>query len=142
MQDAEDAAHEAMKTLWGVFSSVDNPHAYTRRAARRVLYRDHGKVKRERETMLRAAASGRPPVADPFDADAQSVVTMLQSLPQSQREVIALAMDGHEPTEIAVILNQNPATVRSNLRHARQKLARMITQHHVAATGKETSHGP
>jgi len=45
-----------------------------------------------------------------------------EDLPELQRTAMALTFDGHTPTEIAQLLHQNAATVRSNLRHARMRL--------------------
>ncbi len=67
---------------------------------------------------------------------------MTRFLPAPQREVFALHMDGWQTEEIAEITEQKTATVRSNLRHARQKLLRMIEQHTNDATGKEARNGP
>jgi len=52
--EAEDVAQEAMKATWARWSEIDNPRAYARTAALRVLYRAHGRAKREQ-----AAAPGR-----------------------------------------------------------------------------------
>jgi RNA polymerase sigma-70 factor (ECF subfamily) len=59
---------------------------------------------------------------------------MLHALPVAQREVIALTMDGYGAVEIAEITGQKPATVRSNLRHARRNLVAMLER-------EEAKHG-
>ena len=143
LAEAEDAAQEAMRTLWENWETVENPAAYTRQAARRALYRAHGKTKRahEAETALHAEMNGARG-NDLFDSDVRDVIRMLQSLPKAQREVFALHMDGWETAEIAEITEQASATVRSNLRHARQKLAHMIEDQAIEVTGKEANDGP
>jgi DNA-directed RNA polymerase specialized sigma24 family protein len=35
---------------------------------------------------------------------------------------MALILDGYSPAEIAELVHENPANVRSNLRHARSRL--------------------
>ena len=145
LPEAEDAVQEAMRSLWAHQKTVENPAAYTRQAVRRVLRRARGKAKRVREaemTSRMAEANGTHVENDPFDTDVQSVITMLQALPKTQREVFALHMDGWETEAIAEITEQKPATVRSNLRHARQKLIHMIEQQTNEATGKEAKNGP
>jgi DNA-directed RNA polymerase specialized sigma24 family protein len=62
----------------------------------------------------------------------------MKSLPPAQRLALALQMDGFEAAEIAEITGQNPNTVRSNLRHARQKLIRKLDPELIP---KEVSHG-
>jgi RNA polymerase sigma-70 factor (ECF subfamily) len=133
--EAEDVAQEAMKATWTRWSEVGNPRAYARTAALRVLFRAHGRTKREQDAALRAAWPDR--AEGPFEADAQRVVRMLHALPITQRQVIALVMDGYPPAEIAVITGQKPATVRSHLRHARKSLIVMISDR----DGREAPHG-
>jgi len=144
LPESEDAAQDAMKSLWQHWDKVENPAAYTRQAVRRVLFRAHGKAKqaREAETMLRASESVGLADDDSSNADVQSVVAMLQALPKAQREVFALHMDGWDAGEIAQITEQKPATVRSNLRHARQKLTHMLENQDINTTRKEANDGP
>ena len=123
--EAEDVAQEAMKATWTRWSEVGDPRAYARTAALRVLYRAHGRAKREQDAAVRAAGPDRAE-GGPFEADAQRVVRMLHALPVTQRQVIALVMDGYPPAEIAVITGLKPATVRSHLRHARKSLMALI----------------
>ncbi len=145
LSEAEDVAQEAMKSLWKNWEKVENPDAYTRRAARWVLYRMHGKAKRMREvavTTYRADPNDVHLDEDPFDTDVRGVLAMLQALPKAQREVFALHMDDWDTEAIAQITEQKPATVRSNLRHARENLKRMIKKKTDEATRKEANDGP
>jgi DNA-directed RNA polymerase specialized sigma24 family protein len=63
---------------------------------------------------------------------------MLKSLPAAQRVVFALHVDGYGHADIAEITGQHPDTVRSNLRHARRKLIRMLDPESIR---KEAAHG-
>lgn len=55
------------------------------------------------------------------------LLTMIQQLPQAYRTVFNLfAIDGYTHEEIAVMLNINTGTSKSNLHKARQKLKQMI----------------
>ncbi|QXJ21998.1 RNA polymerase sigma factor [Actinomadura graeca] len=55
----------------------------------------------------------------------QSLRNLLKLLPPRQSSVVALAHDGKTTADIAVVLDISEATVRSHLRHAREKLAEM-----------------
>ncbi|GAA2510312.1 RNA polymerase sigma factor [Winogradskya humida] len=132
--EAEDVAQDAMRTALRHWADVGHPFAYTRMAVRRELARTRAKATRRREAERLAAGDGR--LDDAFDQDVTRVIALLGALPAAQREVLALAMDGFEPAEIAAINGQNVATVRSNLRHARRKLIELMH------TGREGGDGP
>lgn len=57
-----------------------------------------------------------------LDEDGRSVLRLLETLPPAQREVLALAVDGFTPTEIAELLGKTRAAVRKNLQFARERL--------------------
>lgn len=72
------------------------------------------------------------PVADPRDDEKLAalveqhgdLIELLATLPGLQRTVLAWSLDGFTPAEIAQALRVDPATVRSNLRHVRERLRR------------------
>ena len=72
-----------------------------------------------------------------FDEETQYVLDVLRALPRAQREVMAWTVDGYEPAEIAELIGKNPATVRTNLRHARKALLRLLQP-----PGTEERNGP
>jgi RNA polymerase sigma-70 factor (ECF subfamily) len=51
------------------------------------------------------------------------VQAVLKQLPAGQAIVLALTIDGYSAREIAVMLDYQENTVRSNLRHARKAMA-------------------
>lgn len=132
-EEAEDAVQSAMTELFQRWNDplkpeIANPAGWVRKVAIRKFVRA-----RQRDRMrLRLAVEGghappdRPDDADPadgFDIDLREWVTdMCRSLPPAQREVLALIFDGLTPAEIAVALDKDPQTVRSNLAHARRRL--------------------
>jgi RNA polymerase sigma-70 factor (ECF subfamily) len=142
MPEAEDAAQDAMRTALRHWDEIEAPYAYTRAAVRREVHRANARSARRREAEARAARQEVRSVADVFDRDTTMVLAMLRSLPPVQREALALAMDGFEPSEIAAINGQHTATVRSNLRHARRRLVQLLGRRVVPAAGKEGNHGP
>lgn len=54
------------------------------------------------------------------------LLQLLQLLPRQQRRVMERYLAGFETNEISDQLNMLPATVRSNIRHGREKLGRLI----------------
>jgi len=60
------------------------------------------------------------------------VLRLLDRLPPRQRQVLAWALDGHTPAEIANELEITPEAVRANLMKARRALAE-----HLGTTGDE-----
>ena len=140
--EAEDAAQEAMKTALLRWADIENPKAYVRRAAKRAFYRARN---RDRDRPAREIEASRPHVkCSPvviFDEETQYVLDALRSLPRAQREVMAWTVDGYEPAEIAGIVGKNPATVRTNLRHARKALLAKLRPDD-DPIGEEESDGP
>jgi len=62
-----------------------------------------------------------------FGEEQQRVLRLFRGLPEGQRTVAALFYDGLSCEEIAELTGKPPATVRSQLRHARHALKEVIT---------------
>lgn len=131
--EAEDAAQEAMVDVFQRWSEIKAPKPYVRKAATHLFLRsrrrDSARSKREI-----AGHDDRHSVLISDDAFAEVVeksliLTALNTLPPVQRMVFALTIDGWSPTEIAVHLEMNPATVRSTLRSARNQLRQELARH-------------
>jgi DNA-directed RNA polymerase specialized sigma24 family protein len=122
-EEANDAAQEAMIAALVRWDAITNPRAWVRVVAERKFVQQ--KVRLDRGEEL-AARPGWGTVAiytlSTENQEAQEVLAMIGRLPISQRRVMAWTYDGYRPTEIADILGYDAATVRSNLRHARQQL--------------------
>ncbi|SEF32629.1 RNA polymerase sigma-70 factor, ECF subfamily [Amycolatopsis pretoriensis] len=116
---ARDVAVEAMLHALEAWPVPEDPRAWVRRVAGR---------------LLDAADDSRADWAadDPQDDEKLAVlvdqhaglIDLLASLPGQQRTVLAWSLDGFTPTQIANALRIAPATVRSNLRHVRERLRR------------------
>ncbi|MEV6872024.1 sigma-70 family RNA polymerase sigma factor [Amycolatopsis sp. NPDC051128] len=117
---ARDVAAEAMLHALEAWPDLDDPRAWVRRAAGR---------------LLGAASDARADwslAGDPHDDEALAalvdrhagLIGLLASLPGQQRLVLAWSLDGFTPAQIAEALRIAPATVRSNLRHVRERLRR------------------
>lgn len=136
--EAQDFAQEAMQVTLTSWPTVRSPKAFVRTVALRALRRSWKVTERDVNTGKRVAEDA---LAATFDAneDIEEAVRMLQALPKAQRVAFALHYDGYGHAEIAEITGQRRDTVRSNLRHARQKLLRMLNPD---STRKEANHGP
>jgi DNA-directed RNA polymerase specialized sigma24 family protein len=121
---ARDVAAEAMLHALEAWPTVEDPRAWVRRAAGRLL--------EAADPGLRAEWA---PARDPRDDEELTalvgrharLIDLLTALPGRQRLVLAWSLDGFTPAQIAEALRIAPATVRSNLRHVRERLRRHRT---------------
>ena len=119
VETARDVAVEAMLHALEAWPVAEDPRAWVRRVAGRLL-----------DAVDDARADWTPD--DPQDDEKLAVlvdqhagfIDLLASLPGQQRMVLAWSLDGFTPTQIANALRIAPATVRSNLRHVRERLRR------------------
>ncbi|GAA3435802.1 RNA polymerase sigma factor [Kutzneria kofuensis] len=124
---AQDAAEEAMLTVLQEWSTLRSPHAYVRKVALRWAV---NQARRDRERVARSVRGGwlpqeeTDPVAEVDDRldGGPRVTALLAGLPARQRVVLAWHLDGFSNSEIAEHFGLKPATVGSNLRHAKQAL--------------------
>lgn len=125
--DAEDATQEAMILAWSQWGSIREPAAWVRTVALRSYLRRA----RSRGTQVVPLDESVPDPAGndglgSFEEEQRQVLRLLRALPQGQRMVTALYYDGLNCQEIATVSGKTPATVRSNLRYARQSLKEVI----------------
>jgi RNA polymerase sigma-70 factor (ECF subfamily) len=123
MAEAEDIAQLAMLDVLPRWARVENPSAYVRTTARHAYWKGLQRDRRAREAELRGrgyiTADGAIAVTNHED---QYVLDLLRKLPERQREVMAYTIDAYTPAEIAQELGCPTSTVRSQLRHARNRL--------------------
>jgi RNA polymerase sigma factor (sigma-70 family) len=125
--DAEDATQEAMIPAWNQWDSIREPAAWVRTVA----VRSYLRMVRTRGTQMVTLDESVPdPVRNDglgsFEEEQRQVLRLLRALPSGQRAVTALYYDGLNCEEIAAVLGKTAATVRSNLRYARQSLKEVI----------------
>ncbi|MFD3844835.1 RNA polymerase sigma factor [Streptomyces microflavus] len=130
LQAAKDAAQEAMIELHEQWSSVRNPAAWVRIAARRRALRRREQEVRHDAVALAAATHLDIDLRTPEEEVArkqehQDALGLVGTLPPVQRQIMAWTWDGDKPTEIALRLGIPADTVRSNLRHARNRLKQL-----------------
>jgi len=131
LADAEDAAQEAMILAWQNWAVIREPAAWVRTTAIRVFFKQSS---RKRNRTVRLDEADAYPSADPdleiFAEEEQNVLRLLRALPPGQRTIAVLFYDGMPCEEIAEFVGKTPATVRSQLRHARKTLKELIASDH------------
>jgi RNA polymerase sigma-70 factor (ECF subfamily) len=129
--DAEDAAQETMWKAYDDWEKIGKPRAWIRTVAAR-----SGHLRRIRHVPWDDAAP-EPAGADGGQAAVGGfeVVRLLRLLPDAQRDVFALHLDGFDNDEIGEIVGKRPATVRSLLRHARRRLQEVIESEGIETSG-------
>ncbi|WP_329294878.1 sigma-70 family RNA polymerase sigma factor [Streptomyces pseudovenezuelae] len=137
-EEAEDSAQTAMLKALVKWTEIEHPRAWVRTAAERHFLRS---AVRDLDAPTRAIRGGWGVSEElacpesPSRYEQQSVLALLGKLGYKQRQVMAYYIDGFCPTEIAAIIGDNPATVRSNLRSARINLDRILQENNAAVDG-------
>lgn len=128
LEDARDAAAEAMKDAYRSWERIDRPLAWIRVAAQRIALKQARRQRQGARHALQVWAGSRGLAADQLEEiDGQlRLLTLLSSLPAQQREVVAWYLDGFGTDEIARNLGISEATVRSTKRHARNLLGKRL----------------
>lgn len=132
-QVADDSTQEAMVSAYRDWARITNPRGWIRTAAHRVAVR---KAALLRDELPQLVALGYVPTADDgteryrhFELH-DELLRALASLPDRQRLVMVWHLDGFLVEEIARATGMKVSTVRSNLRHAREKLRKNLTTSH------------
>jgi RNA polymerase sigma factor (sigma-70 family) len=126
--EAEDIVQEVLVKVLPHWSSIQEPRGYVLSAIRRAAW-----ASARRSRMYRAVLSEDiAEMADPSDELALHeagiwVNEILGTLPPRQREAVALHYQAGLPiAEVSERMEMSPVSVRSTLRHAREKLRRYI----------------
>lgn len=141
-EDAEDAASLAMTYVYKRWGEIEHPARYAQRIVRNYVttVQQH-----RREEIIRMIKSGLY-VEERYDdgglralEEEQWVDEILKSLPATQRAVMEGIYEGLSPAEIATHLGRDPATVRKNLQHARERLTKGLRRRHQQETATATA---
>ncbi|MFG1779054.1 RNA polymerase sigma factor [Micromonospora sp. NPDC049048] len=137
--DAEDATQQAMHDLFRRWTLIQQPRSWVYRAAEGHLRRNAYRQRREQAHpgvqlacdigTARSVWDGLPMRQHDFEGSSEEtrrVIALLQQLPPVQRRVMAFKLDGFEAPEIADMIGRPVGTVRSNIRHARARLAQAL----------------
>ncbi len=128
LEESRDAAAEAMLCAFQEWAHVKYPRAWVRTAAYRIALRQLTKQRGIAERVVSAGMlSGDldPDLADEVVGQ-HRVVALLACLSTREREVVNWYLDGFKTNEIAKALGVSKATVRSTMRHARERLRRCL----------------
>ncbi|MBT2382997.1 RNA polymerase sigma factor [Streptomyces sp. ISL-11] len=135
-EEAEDSASAAMIYALECWAEITHPFAWVRKAAERHFLRSTARDLDAPKRALKggwAVGAGLPGHEVPSRADEEAVLALMRNLGYKQRQVIAYTYDGFNPSEIAEITGDLPATVRSNLRSARAKLTSILQESRATA---------
>ncbi|MFD8002992.1 RNA polymerase sigma factor [Streptomyces mirabilis] len=126
-EEAKDASQSALIDLLQKWRRVDSPRQWCRVAAANYYLRSDIRVnkglKLARQDFYERRGMDPYLLASPHEEWEFVLSFVERHLSGVQRQVMAWHIDGYEPQAIAKELKMPPATVRSNLRHARKKLA-------------------
>lgn len=139
---SEDAAVDAMIAARRSWVTLDCASAWVRKAAYRIALKSS---QRDQEGIKRAISGGWLNASNDHSVDdtlaaiveQPQVEYLLAKLPERQRLVLAWHLDGFTNIEIAEALDMSSTTVRSTLRHAKDRLKKEFE----AAAGRESEEG-
>ncbi|MDX3589095.1 RNA polymerase sigma factor [Streptomyces europaeiscabiei] len=127
-EEAVDLTFDAVMDCWPRMLEMENLEGYAWTILKRRIIDMHRKRRRRPELMDTAAfeAAVADHVEDPYDAltDAIALYTAVASLSERQRDAILLHYGmGFTAAEAAEVMGNEEATVRSQLRTGRERLA-------------------
>ncbi|MEU8231465.1 sigma-70 family RNA polymerase sigma factor [Actinoplanes sp. NPDC048967] len=142
-EEAEDSIQEAMAKACLKWQEIDHPEAWVRVVAERAYIAE---AERARAAPAKAVRGGwladgirTDPDLVEFDEEQRRVLALIRRLPYEQRRAMAWYYDGFDVSEIAAHVGKPEATVRSHLRHARNRLRRELSSDKVAVPGPVTA---
>lgn len=120
---AADIAQEAMTEAYRQWDVLDRPGAWVRIVAQREWWKraERGRAEVPHDDLPEPSGL-LPPAAYEKIENRHFLLALLADLTELQRKVLAWSYDGYYPTEIAVVVGKDAATVRSALREARKKV--------------------
>ncbi|MEU6211793.1 sigma-70 family RNA polymerase sigma factor [Streptomyces sp. NPDC047023] len=126
---AADVVQDTMLSAYERWDTIDHPRAWVHKVASRALLRriascEEQPVQQVLETTSLLAA----PDAIAAWESGQDLLPVLRSLPPRQRQVLAWALSGFNPGDIAGQLGMNDDAVRASLYKARRAVAEAIKE--------------
>jgi RNA polymerase sigma-70 factor (ECF subfamily) len=124
LREAADIAQETMIEAYRSWATIRSPQAWARRVAARMWARRVADVAEDPVADVPEQATSLLAITDVVAWEQRhDVLQVLDALPPRQRQVLAWAVDGYTPAEIADELKMSPDAVRASLRKARRALA-------------------
>ncbi|MER7168508.1 hypothetical protein ABT336_20875 [Micromonospora sp. NPDC000207] len=125
--DAHDAVAAAAAEVLTRWDEINNPYQYARTAAISHFVKSRARALRwPGGPALRDGHLSGLGHSDTTAEDRQFVIMLLGQLPQTQRQVMALTIDGYGTGEIADYLGQSGATVLAVRREGRRRLRDLL----------------
>jgi DNA-directed RNA polymerase specialized sigma24 family protein len=146
-EEAADAVQDALTDLLQHWRDVEHPKAWCRTAAIHYYLRSDARlnigVRKAQLDLQQRRSEDSHPLGSQYEEWDFVIAFVERHLKGAQRLVMALHIDGYEPQAIARELNKDPQTVRSHLRHARNKLAAALEREHpeLALSSRGTHRG-
>ncbi|MFF7647119.1 sigma factor-like helix-turn-helix DNA-binding protein [Streptomyces canus] len=120
---AADIAQQTMEDSWRCWSGIKHPKAWVYKAASRALVRKVASLEELVEEVPEPTALlPRPDAFAEWEAQ-HDMLPLLRTLPPRQRQVLAWALSGFTPADIADQLGLPAETIRASLRKARRAAA-------------------
>ncbi|WP_155372955.1 sigma-70 family RNA polymerase sigma factor [Catellatospora vulcania] len=126
LHDAVDIAQEAMIALHGNWEKIESPVAFVRKVASRRASDSRRRSRRQVLVSPTDVVLDQFQEIDPYTTDVDEVRQLIRQLPEQQRMVFALHLRSYPTADMAAILHLKEATVRSTLRHARERLRLLL----------------
>ncbi|MFE5924145.1 RNA polymerase sigma factor [Streptomyces sp. NPDC056468] len=137
-EEAADAVQDALTNLLRCWRTVTHPKAWCHTAAFRHYLRSNARlddgVRKAQQDFQQRRNGDHHALGSQYEEWDFVIDFVDRHLTGAQRLVMAWHIDGYEPHEIARELNKDPQTVRSHLRHARNKLAAALEKEHPELT--------
>ncbi|PBC92476.1 RNA polymerase sigma-70 factor (ECF subfamily) [Streptomyces sp. Ag82_O1-15] len=146
-EEAADAVQDALTDVLQHWRNVERPKAWCRIAAIHYYLRSDARlndgVRKAQQDFRQRRSDDARSLGSEYEEWDFVIDFVDRHLKGAQRLVMALHIDGYEPQEIARELNKDPQTVRSHLRHARNKLAAALESEHpeLALSSRGTHRG-
>ncbi|MGM1061526.1 RNA polymerase sigma factor [Saccharothrix sp. Mg75] len=126
---ADEATAESMVAAYRSWDAItSNRRAWVRTAARRAAVRLKTAARDEARRLVEEGRGlvARDGAAAGDDAGQDLLAHLLGALPTRQRLVVAWHLDGFTSEEVATATGWSAGTVRSHLRHAKDRLRRLV----------------
>ncbi len=146
-EEAADAVQDVLTELLLRWRTVRHPKAWCRTAAMHRYLRSDARhndgVRKAQQDFQQRSAEDHHVLDSQYEEWDFVIDFVSRHLSGAQRLVMAWHIDGYEPHAIARELNKDPQTVRSHLRHARNKLAAALEKEHpeLALSSRGTHRG-
>jgi RNA polymerase sigma factor (sigma-70 family) len=138
--EADEVTAETLHQMLDIWTEIDHPRAYARRALFHNLVDLRRKEERRRanEAEYQAGVFERPGDELPaYLEDPQLRDDILSALTPQQRTIVELIGDGLDPGQIGLLLGKTEATVRRTVSNMRRRLAEKGRASQLAATREE-----